>query len=49
MLIQHEGLTMNNTKARAHNAEDQLISRMTLTFLFTPLIFLALTGAMIAV
>ena len=49
MLTQNEGLTMNNSKARVLNTEDQLISRMTLSFLFTPLVLLALMGAMIAV
>ena len=49
MLTQHEGLTMNSSKARVLNTEDQLISRMTLTFLLTPLVFLAFMGAMIAV
>ena len=48
MLTQHEDLAMNNSKARVLNTEDQLISRMTLTFLSTPLVFLALTGAIIA-
>jgi len=40
---------MNYSKARVLNAEDRLISKMTLTFLFTPLVFLVLAGAMIAV
>jgi len=49
MLTQHEDLAMNSSKARVLYTEDQLISRMTLTFLFTPLVLLALTGAIIAV
>lgn len=49
MLTQDEDLAMNSSKARVLNTEDQLISRMTLTFLFTPLVFLALAGAIIAV
>ena len=39
---------MNPTKPNARAVEDQLISRMTLTFLVTPLVFLLLAGAMIA-
>lgn len=49
MLIQHEDLAMNSSKVRVLNKEDQLISRMTLTFLLTPLVLLALMGAIIAV
>ena len=49
MLTQHEDIAMNHSKARVLATEDRLISRMTLTFLFTPLVFLVLTGAMIAV
>jgi len=49
MLTQNEDLAMNSSKARVLNTEDQLISRMTLIFLFTPLVFLALMGAMITV
>lgn len=39
---------MNSTKVRALNAEDRLISRMTLTFLAMPLILLLLAGLTIA-
>jgi hypothetical protein len=40
---------MNYTRARVINAEDCLICKMTLTFLFTPLVLLILAGALIAV
>lgn len=39
---------MNYSKARVLNQEDWLIFKMTMTFLFTPLLFLVLAGAMIA-
>lgn len=39
---------MKNLKAKALNSEDRLISKMTLSFLFTPLLLLMLTGAVIA-
>lgn len=39
---------MNDVKARVLRSEDRLISRMTLTFLFTPLVFLVMAAAMIA-
>ena len=39
---------MTQSKARTLNAEDQLISTMALSFLFTPLVLLLLAGAMIA-
>ena len=48
MSTQHEGFAMKYSNARVLNAEDRLISKMTLTFLFTPLVFLVLAGAMIA-
>jgi|GEM_PF-2861784 len=40
---------MKQSMTRAMKAEDQLISRMTLSFLLMPLIFLAVAGAVIAV
>jgi hypothetical protein len=40
---------MNNVKTNTLNPEDSLISRMTLSFLFTPLVLLMLAGAAIAV
>ena len=40
---------MKHSMTRAMNAEDQLISRMTLSFLFTPLVLLTLAGVVIAV
>ncbi len=40
---------MNHSKLPTMNKEDQLISKMTLSLLFSPLIFLVLAGAMIAV
>jgi hypothetical protein len=40
---------MKHSTTRAMKAEDQLISRMTLSFLFTPLVLLALAAAMISV
>ena len=39
---------MNTTKIRSLNAEDRLISRLTLTFLVMPLILLILAGLTIA-
>ena len=39
---------MKQNTIRVMRSEDDLISRMTLGFLFTPLIFLALIAAMIA-
>ena len=39
---------MNDTRARTLNAEDRLISRMTLTFLVMPLVLLMLAGLTIA-
>ncbi|MGB5278782.1 MAG: hypothetical protein WBO73_03510 [Gammaproteobacteria bacterium] len=39
---------MNYSKPNVLNAEDSLISKMTLYFLFTPLLLLMLAGAMIA-
>jgi hypothetical protein len=39
---------MNKTKAKVLNTEDYMICKATLSFLFTPLILLMLTGAMIA-
>ena len=39
---------MNKTEIRVMRSEDDLISRMTLGFLFTPLIVLALVAAMLA-
>jgi hypothetical protein len=49
MLTQHEGFAMNCSNARVLNAEDRLISKMTLSFLFAPLFLLVLAAAMIAV
>ena len=40
---------MKHSMTRAMNTEYQLISRMTLSFLFTPLLLLAFAGAVIAV
>jgi hypothetical protein len=40
---------MKHSMTRAMNAEDQLVSRMTLSFLLMPLVLLALAGAVIAV
>lgn len=40
---------MKPSMTRAMNAEDQLVSRMTLSFLLMPLVLLALAGAVIAV
>ncbi len=40
---------MNQTKDRALTPEDRLISRITLGFLSTPLVLLALAGAVLAV
>jgi len=42
------GCIMNNVKINKLKAEDYMISKVTLTFLVTPLVFLVLTGAMIA-
>lgn len=39
---------MNRTKAYQMNKEDSIISRIVLTFLVTPLVFLVTTGAIIA-
>jgi hypothetical protein len=39
---------MNNSRVRSLNAEDRLISRMTLTFLATPLVLLMLAALTIA-
>lgn len=39
---------MNNSRVRSLNAEDRLISRMTLTFLAMPLILLLLAGLTLA-
>ena len=40
---------MSKVKINKLNAEDYFISKITLTFLVTPLVFLMLTGAVIAV
>jgi hypothetical protein len=40
---------MSYSKTHVLNAEDSLISKMTLSFLFTPLVLLMMTGLMIAV
>ena len=40
---------MKNAKTNVLNTEDSLVSKMTLSFLFTPLVLLVLTGAVIAV
>lgn len=39
---------MKYTKSNVLNTEDELISKMTLSFLFTPLVLLMLTAAAIA-
>ena len=39
---------MNNSKVRTLNAEDRLISRMTLTFLVMPLFLLMLAALTLA-
>ena len=39
---------MNTSRIRSLNAEDRLISRLTLTFLVMPLILLILAGLTIA-
>ena len=39
---------MSKVKINKLKAEDYMISKVTLTFLVTPLVFLMLTGAMIA-
>ena len=39
---------MNYSKTRRLNAEDSLIYKMTMSFLFTPLVLLALAGLIIA-
>lgn len=39
---------MNDSRVRTLNAEDRIISRLTLTFLTTPLILLLLAGLTIA-
>jgi hypothetical protein len=39
---------MSKVQINKLNAEDGMISKITLTFLFTPLVFLMLTAAMIA-
>ena len=49
MLTHHEVTAMNTSKARTLNAEDRLVSRMTLTFLATPLVLLMLAALTIAV
>jgi len=40
---------MNYVRANTLNPEDSLISKMTLSFLFTPLVLLILAAAVIAV
>ena len=42
-------IDMNQTTHRDLNAEDRLISRMTLSFLSAPLLFLLLVGAALAI
>ena len=49
MSTHHGRDAMNHSKLPTMNKEDQLISKMTLSLLFSPLIFLVLAGAMIAV
>ena len=39
---------MSRVKINKLKAEDYMIGKVTLTFLFTPLVFLMLAGAMIA-
>ena len=39
---------MNTSRIRSLNAEDRLISRMTLAFLVMPLVLLMLTGLVMA-
>ena len=39
---------MNNSRVHSLNAEDRLISRMTLAFLATPLVLLMLAAIMVA-
>lgn len=40
---------MKKTRTRVLRSEDELISKMTLGFLFAPLVFLALIAAMVAI